>query len=264
MQHLTSLPLQNYRQMNYINPHEISGKILTLIEEAENELIIVSPYIKIRSWTRMVRALQKAVRNEVKITFVLRKNAEQKKLFYIEELGIKVILIDDLHAKLYINDSSAIVTSHNLYYYSHINSLEIGHYTDNKKEIQELKGFENMYLLDKPKNPLKFAEKLQFVRSTNNIIIIQEDVEKLKEAFQSTYPRHNIGLRSGYIFSNDVVKHCDLMISQTFTLKFRRTNFDDSLVEKVEKFKFSKLDNDYIAQKDTKHPRYIYNRQFPF
>lgn len=136
--------------MNYINPHEISGKILTLIEEAENELIIVSPYIKVKSWVRMMRALQKAIRNEVKITFIIRKNAEQKELSVIEDLGITPILIDDLHAKLYINDKSAVVTSHNLYHYSETNSIELGHYTEDVKEIKELKKFVDIYLLDKP------------------------------------------------------------------------------------------------------------------
>lgn len=45
--------------MNYINPHEISGKILTLIEEAQEELIIVSPYVKIREWYKVKKPYKK-------------------------------------------------------------------------------------------------------------------------------------------------------------------------------------------------------------
>ena len=36
--------------MNYIEPLEISSKIMTLIDEAEEELIIVSPYVDIKDW----------------------------------------------------------------------------------------------------------------------------------------------------------------------------------------------------------------------
>lgn len=35
--------------MIFIPPMEISGKIMTLIEEAEKELIIVSPYVEFKN-----------------------------------------------------------------------------------------------------------------------------------------------------------------------------------------------------------------------
>lgn len=66
--------------------------------------------MKIREWYKLKKALQKAVKNDVKITFVARENCNQD-LSDVFELGIEPILKTDLHAKLYINENTAIVTS---------------------------------------------------------------------------------------------------------------------------------------------------------
>ncbi|WP_423147899.1 hypothetical protein [Rubrolithibacter danxiaensis] len=52
--------------MELVQPAEISGKIMTIIDEAENELILISPYNKIvrvahslnYSWTSMDKIIQ--------------------------------------------------------------------------------------------------------------------------------------------------------------------------------------------------------------
>ena len=39
--------------MKFIAPLEKASKIMTLIVEAEKELILVSPYVKINDWEKM-------------------------------------------------------------------------------------------------------------------------------------------------------------------------------------------------------------------
>lgn len=248
--------------MNFINPHEISGKILTLIEEAQEELIIVSPYVKIKEWYKLKKALQKAVKNDVKITFVARENCNQD-LSDVFELGIEPILKTDLHAKLYINENTAIVTSHNLYHYSEANSLEIGHFTNEEKEIKELIKFVDVNLLEKPENSLKFVEKKKNVMQDDFVFIKEWEVEKLHEFFQDKYPRKNIVGTSSYIYNEDILGFCDLMISGKYIIKLWRNSFDESIIDKIEKLKFPKLNYEYFTEKDTKHPRYIYLEFLP-
>lgn len=109
--------------MKFIPPLEIASKIMTLIEEAEKELILVSPYVEVSKWNKMKSCLKRTVSRNVNILFVARKNATQD-LSFITELGIEVKLVENLHAKLYINENYAIVTFQNITYYSDINSID--------------------------------------------------------------------------------------------------------------------------------------------
>jgi len=45
--------------MKFIVPLEIASKIMTLIVEAEKELILVSPYVKINDWDKMKKVYPK-------------------------------------------------------------------------------------------------------------------------------------------------------------------------------------------------------------
>lgn len=112
---------------------EISGKIMTLIESAEKELILVSPYVSINDWEKMKKCLKRAIERKVTIKMYVRKNANQD-LKFLKEIGIKPILIENLHAKVYINEKYGIVTSQNLVSYSDINSIDIAYETEKNEE----------------------------------------------------------------------------------------------------------------------------------
>jgi len=122
---------------------EISSKITTLIDSAEKELFIVSPFVNIDKWEKMKDCLSRARNKNVKIWFYVRKNAEHNNysLRYLYEIGINPIFIENLHAKLYVNERYGIVSSLNLYYYSDIKSIDIGYQTENTEERTELIDF---------------------------------------------------------------------------------------------------------------------------
>ena len=131
--------------MKFIPPLEIASKIMTLIVEAEKELILVSPYVKINNWDKMKKSLSKAVNKGITITFIVREDTTND-LSPLNTLNITPILIKDLHAKVYINDKYAIVTSQNITHYSDINSIDIGYQTETEMERAELINFVNKYI----------------------------------------------------------------------------------------------------------------------
>ena len=151
--------------MKFIAPLEIASKIMTLIVEAEKELILVSPYVKINDWDKMKKSLLKAVNKGVNITFIARQNTNDD-LSPLNSLNIKVLLIKDLHAKVYINDKYAIVSSQNITHYSDINSIDIGYQTENEEERAELINFVNNYISD-IKSFNKYVEKTE--QSTKSV-----------------------------------------------------------------------------------------------
>jgi hypothetical protein len=124
--------------MNLIPRNEISSKIMTLIDEAEKELIIVSPYNNLTNWEKMQRCFREAQNKKITIEYYVRADDEPKGL---NELNIFPIRVPNLHAKFYMNEKCAVVTSMNLYLYSDINSLEIGCYLDSPSEMAELRKF---------------------------------------------------------------------------------------------------------------------------
>jgi hypothetical protein len=131
--------------MQLIKPSEVSGKIMTLIEESENRLILISPYVRISKWYKLKNKIIEAQNRKVPIEFYIRKDKDNDKKEVLS-LGIIPIEIQNLHCKIYINDKIAIVTSLNLLLNSEINSLEIGYITENIKEYKEIIDFYSMYI----------------------------------------------------------------------------------------------------------------------
>lgn len=125
--------------MKLIKPAEISAKIMTLIDEAEKELVIVSPYNKIVGWTKLINRIKKAQSQGVEISWYTRKNnVDKSNSEEVQTLGIEPILIDDLHAKVYFNEEYAILTSMNMSKISDEKSIDLGYITENKIEYDEL------------------------------------------------------------------------------------------------------------------------------
>ena len=129
--------------MKIIKPAEISAKIMTLIDDAEKELIIVSPYNNITGWKKLINRIKKAQLKGVRIAWYSRKNnVQNNNAEEVEKnLNISPILIDDLHAKIYMNEVAAIFTSMNMNKISDEKSLDLGYLTDSKNEYEEIKDF---------------------------------------------------------------------------------------------------------------------------
>lgn len=113
--------------------NELNTAIESLFENAEEQLILISPYIKLHD--RFVSVLKTKKDNpKFKITIVFGKNDEDysKSLrsedfsFFKEFPNVEIKYEKRLHAKYYANESKAIITSMNLYSYSQDNNIEAG------------------------------------------------------------------------------------------------------------------------------------------
>ncbi len=131
--------------MDLILPAEISGKIMTLIDQAREKLIIVSPYNKVRYWKKLKQRIEKAKSRGVDIKWYIRSNVEHN-ASQIRELGIEPIEIDNLHCKIYLNENQAVVPSMNLHEASDNSSIDIGYFVKEKDKHSELVDFIATYL----------------------------------------------------------------------------------------------------------------------
>lgn len=144
--------------MELIKPLEIAGKIMTLFAEAKEFVIVISPYYKLNYWRKLNRIITDAKNKNISITFFVREG-EYQSIQEIRNLGYEPIQIKNLHAKLYFNESEAVITSMNLNESSDANSLDIGLKTQTAEEYKSVFQFYEKYIAVKKEiSANKFCE----------------------------------------------------------------------------------------------------------
>ncbi len=117
----------------FLTGHELNAEVEKLFDKADAQIILISPYIKLHD--RYASTLKTKKNNpNLEITIVFGKNEEDisKSMkqddfnFFKEFPNIEIRYEKRLHAKYYANESSAILTSMNLYSYSQDNNIEAG------------------------------------------------------------------------------------------------------------------------------------------
>ncbi len=106
------------RKPHFVTTAEMVVCIEKILKEAEQEIIIVSPYIKMSK--RIFSIINDKIRNNVDIKIVYREKFETNKL------NITTFKRENLHAKCFFSDKAILVGSMNLYDYSQINNDEMG------------------------------------------------------------------------------------------------------------------------------------------
>ncbi len=139
--------MQNETNVKLIKPSEISARILTLLDESDERVIIVSPYIKISKWYKFINKVNGLKSRRINTEIYVRDDPDNTATYRdLDQLGLEYKKIPHLHSKLYLNERYGIVTSMNLLLSSEINSLEIGYATETWAEYNDLLGFYHRYI----------------------------------------------------------------------------------------------------------------------
>ncbi|WP_158626397.1 phospholipase D-like domain-containing protein [Corallococcus sp. AB049A] len=114
---------------------DTQAHLTRIITEAERHLVLVSPYVRFDKLRLLARHIHGALAKRVEVTLVLRDRdfstgkedpLDSDALTQLRQAGLKVLLLKDLHAKVYISEKNALLTSLNLLESSFNNSIEIG------------------------------------------------------------------------------------------------------------------------------------------
>jgi hypothetical protein len=118
-----------------INQNETVSRLYRLISEAERYLYLVSPYVSLDKLRSLVRHVQGALSRGVKVKLVVRQKdfstgnndvLASESLPALRDAGLEVFVVKDLHAKIYLSEKNALMTSLNLLETSFNNSIEVG------------------------------------------------------------------------------------------------------------------------------------------
>ena len=111
----------------FLTTEDIVSHLHRIVEEAAEELILISPYIKADDKTK--RLLENTKRG-TDIHVLYGKSQSERNLGNVKTSfdlpGITVSFLKDLHAKCYLNEKEALLTSMNLHEFSQEHNDEMG------------------------------------------------------------------------------------------------------------------------------------------
>lgn len=162
----------------FLDTTGISYHLEQIIKKADERLIIISPYLKIND--RIKELLEDKDRLKIDIRVIYGKNELQpEENNWLKSMNsIRTSFCKNLHAKCYLNEKEALITSMNLYEFSQANNNEMGiHvdkesdeqlYTDINAESNRLIRISEEIKVSVEKVPQQAAEKSSRSNSNNN------------------------------------------------------------------------------------------------
>lgn len=148
--------------MEFLTTKGIAASIEKIIRTANDYIVIICPYVKIDK--TYIERLLEAEKNNVSINLIFGKedmrDFEKEKFHNFKHINI--FFLNNLHAKCYLNENTALITSMNLYGYSEENNREMGIeikrnenyelYEEIEKECQSIRDSAEIYNLSNSQN----------------------------------------------------------------------------------------------------------------
>ena len=118
----------------FLDTTGVSYHLQQLINRASEKLVLISPYLKIND--RIRQSLEDKNRMKIDIRVVYGKNELQpEENNWLKSMtSIRSSFCKELHAKCYLNEHEAIITSMNLYEFSQVNNNEMGIYIEKSND----------------------------------------------------------------------------------------------------------------------------------
>ena len=114
--------------------HGIVHHLHRIIEDAEKELVLISPYLKADEDTKELLR-EKREKDSIDINVVYgKKELRREEKSWVEGLPIRTTFRENLHAKCYLNENEALLTSMNLHRFSQENNDEMGILVSKQKD----------------------------------------------------------------------------------------------------------------------------------
>ena len=120
--------------MKLVKPSESINTIISVIEEAKEFVILVSPYTDLRGWGNLKNAINSASKRGIEVLYYVR---EEEGVPGTEELNVALFEVPNLHSKMFFSESAAVIGSAHLKYNEDINWT----YILDKSEYDEMKNF---------------------------------------------------------------------------------------------------------------------------
>jgi phosphatidylserine/phosphatidylglycerophosphate/cardiolipin synthase-like enzyme len=118
--------------VEFLDTNEISSELNKIILGSKEKLYLISPYLQISDRLKIsIQQVEKTFpKIDIKVLYRPKKDGElndkEMDFLLIQLNNAKIYALENLHAKCYLNEDTAIITSMNLYQHSQENNWEMG------------------------------------------------------------------------------------------------------------------------------------------
>ena len=149
----------------------VSYQLEEIIKNAKERLVLISPFLRVNE--RVKELLEDKDRLKIDVRVIYGKNELQpEENNWLESMtSIRTSFCKNLHAKCYLNENAALLTSMNLYEFSQVNNNEMGLLVS-KEEEREL--YQEIY-----------EESMRIVRVSEEIRVTVARVETPEDGGES-------------------------------------------------------------------------------
>ena len=130
---------------------EVATNVLRIFDDAHEYVVVVSPWLEL--WGHAKNAVEKAQRRGIKkIQFIIRKNAkpsdaQKRDVSWLRERGVELYQAERLHAKIYLNEKTVLLSSMNLMESSALNSLEVAYTLTDKASQDRVRQYVSQHIM---------------------------------------------------------------------------------------------------------------------
>jgi phosphatidylserine/phosphatidylglycerophosphate/cardiolipin synthase-like enzyme len=118
----------------FLNTSATNYYLEELIKQTQERLIIISPFLKFNDRIKELLADKDRMKIDVRLVYGKSELAPQE-INWLRSLEfVRTSFCQNLHAKCYVNEQAAIITSMNLYDFSQVNNNEMGVYIQREQE----------------------------------------------------------------------------------------------------------------------------------
>ena len=118
----------------FLNTTGVSYHLEELIKNTKDRLVLISPYLQFHKRVKDHLENLNVQKRDIRIIYRENKLQVAESNWLESQIGIRTSLCSSLHAKCYINENEAIVTSMNLYSFSQQNNDEMGIHVKKEKD----------------------------------------------------------------------------------------------------------------------------------
>jgi len=118
----------------FLNTTGVSYHLEELIKSTKDRLILISPYLQFHNRVRDHIQNLNIQKRDIRIVYRESKLQLEESNWLESQIGVRTSICPTLHAKCYLNENEAIVTSMNLYSFSQQNNDEMGIHVTREKD----------------------------------------------------------------------------------------------------------------------------------
>ncbi|MDB5024278.1 MAG: PLD-like protein [Mucilaginibacter sp.] len=129
-------PTNTQYMAKFLNTSGVSYHLEELIKGTKERLVLISPYLQFSERIKEHIINLRIQQRDIRIIYRETKLRSEDINWLDCQIGVRTSICKNLHAKCYINENEAIITSMNLYEFSQQNNNEMGIYITKDQDLE--------------------------------------------------------------------------------------------------------------------------------